>query len=147
MGTDAERLFACVSRVRNLLFRHAGVPVRAAGLTLTQFEVLEALSAHGPLSVGQVERAVFGTPGNVPVVIAHLERDGLVSRSRSPEDGRVCVVALTEEGRARVEALYPEVVASLARDLAPLTPQEQGEVTRLLRKVLKAAGAAGEEQT
>lgn len=144
MATDGERVFAVVSRVRNLLFRHANGPIHAADLTVTQFEVLEALSAHGPLSVGQVSEAIFGTPGNVPVVIGNLVRDGLVSRRRSPEDGRVSIVELTPEGRKRIEVVYPQVVESLDRDLEPLAGDEKHEVMHLLRKVLSAAGAAGE---
>lgn len=142
MATDAERLFAAITRVRNVLFRHANGPIRAAGLTLTQFEVLEALSSHGPLSVGQVSEAIFGTPGNVPVVISNLVRDGLASRRRSEEDGRVTIVELTAAGRERIEALYPQVVESLGRDLEPLSREEKSEVMRLLHKVLDAASAA-----
>lgn len=142
MATEAERMFAAVSRVRNLLFRHAGVPVRAAGLTVTQFEVLEAISARGPLSVGEVAEAIFGTPGNVPVVIGNLERAGLVERRRSPDDGRVSIVGLTPEGARRVEGVYPQVVASIERDLAALSPEEVREVRRLLRKVTDAAEVA-----
>lgn len=141
MATDAERVFAVVSRVRNLLFRHANAPIHAAGLTVTQFEVLEALSAHGPLSVGQVSEAIFGTSGNVPVVISNLARDGLVTRRRSKTDGRVSIVELTSEGASRVEALYPQVVESLGRDLEPLSPEEKTQVMRLLRKVLEASKA------
>lgn len=141
MATDAERVFAAVSRVRNLLFRHANVPIHAAGLTVTQFEVLEALSSHGPLSVGQVSEAIFGTPGNVPVVVSNLVRDGLVTRHRSEKDGRVSIVELTPEGRERVEALYPRVVESLEGDLETLTTEEKAQVMGLLRKVLESSKA------
>lgn len=141
MATDAERVFAAVSRVRNLMFRNANGPVHAAGLTVTQFEVLEALSAHGPLSVGQITDAIFGTPGNVPVVVSNLVRDGLVTRRRSESDGRVRIVELTPEGARRIEALYPQVAESLGRDLEPLSAEEKAEVLRLLRKVLHASQA------
>lgn len=139
MPSDAELVFAAVSRVRNVLFRHANGPIRAAGLTVTQFEVLEALSAYGPLSVGEVSEAIFGTPGNVPVVISNLARDGLVSRRKSESDGRVNIVDLTPGGRERIEALYPRVLASIERDLEPLPKDEKREVVRLLHKVMKAA--------
>lgn len=135
MATEGEHVFAAVSRVRNVLFRHANGPIREAGLTLTQFEVLEALSYRGPLNVGQIREAIFGTPGNVPVVVSNLERDGLVSRRRSEKDGRVSIVELTDEGRARIEAVYPRVVDSIEADLAPLSESEKAEVTRLLKKV------------
>lgn len=143
MATDAERVFAAVSRMRNVFFRHANVPIRAAGLTVTQFEVLEALSAHGPLSVGEVSHAIFGTPGNVPVVVGNLERNGMVTRRKSETDGRVSIVELTPAGRTCIEGVYPKVVESLERDLAPLDDQERRQVMRLLRKALRAADAAG----
>lgn len=142
MATEGELVFAAVSRVRNVLFRHANGPIHAAGLTVTQFEVLEALSAHGPLSVGQIVEAIYGTPGNVPVVVSNLARDGLVLRRRSEADGRVSIVELTEEGQERIEALYPQVVDSLERDLQLLSSKEKHQVVHLLRKVMKAADAA-----
>lgn len=143
MATDAEKVFAAVSRMRNVFFRHANVPIRAAGLTVTQFEVLEALSAHGPLSVGDVSEVIFGTPGNVPVVIGNLERNGMVTRRKSEADGRVSIVELTQEGRACIEGVYPKVVESLERDLEPLDGRERQQIVRLSRKVLHAADALG----
>lgn len=143
MATDTERLFVVVSRVRNVLFRHAGAPVRQSGLTVTQFEVLEALDAHGPLTVGQVSEAIFGTPGNVPVVINNLARDGLVRRRKSKSDGRVSIVELTPEGAARVAKVYPRVVQSLDADLKVLSPAEKDQVRRLLAKALENPGEKG----
>jgi MarR family 2-MHQ and catechol resistance regulon transcriptional repressor len=142
MATEAETVFAMASRVRNIMFRHANGPIRAEGLTVTQFEVLEALSFHGPLSVGQVREAIFGTPGNVPVVVRNLERDGLIVRRRSEKDGRVSILELTPEGKQRVERVYPQVVASIEHDLAPLTAHEKHEVVRAFRKVADAASVA-----
>lgn len=144
MATEGEHVFAAVSRTRNLLFRDAGTPIRAHGLTTTQFEVLEALSAHGPLSVGQIVETVFGTPGNIPVVVRNLERAGLVTRRRSQADGRVTIVELTDLGRARIEETYPDVVASIERDLEPLSADEKRQVIRLLHKAYGAAGTAAE---
>lgn len=142
MASDDEYVFATIARTRDLLFRHATPAVRSAGLTVSQFEVLEALSSQGPLTVGGIREAVFGTKGTIPLVVKNLERDGLVSRSADPDDGRVSIISLTEEGRRRVETAYPEVVSSIGRDLAPLSEHEKDQLIRMLHKVESAARAA-----
>lgn len=142
MAADEEYLFAALARVRALLFRHAESVVRARGLTLGQFEVLEALASHGPLSVGAIREAVFGTKGTIPLVVKNLERAGLVRKDPSSTDGRVSIVSLTDEGRQLAERAYPEVVASIRRDLSCLNPEEKDLLLRLLHRIENAANAA-----
>ncbi len=66
-----------------------------SGLTLTQFAVLEALYHLGPMSLSEIAGKVLTTGGNLTMVAGNLERDGLVKRQKSPEDGRVQILVLT----------------------------------------------------
>ena len=61
-----------LSRVTNDLQRQVGVLCGQHDLTQTQFAILEALYSKGDLLVGEIQRLILSTPGNVPFVINNL---------------------------------------------------------------------------
>ncbi len=92
------------------------------GVTPPQFTVLTMLGAYPGLSGADLARAAFVTPQTVSVILANLERAGLVGRRAHEVHGRIRPAALTDAGRdllararARVQALDP----GLRSDLSP----------------------------
>src|SRR4026208_2355867 len=69
------------------------------GVTPAQLGVLEALLHLGPLSAGELGRALLRSNPNVSLLLDNLERDQLVRRERSDPDRRVVTVSLTAQGR------------------------------------------------
>jgi MarR family transcriptional regulator, 2-MHQ and catechol-resistance regulon repressor len=138
-GTDDERraldvyikLARAVASVDGVINR----PLADAGLTTSQFGVLEALWHLGPLGHGEIGRKILKSSGNVTTVIDNLCRVGLVTRESDVADRRVRKVALTPEGRAVVERVLPEHVRRVARAFSCLTPAEQEALGTLLRRV------------
>jgi MarR family 2-MHQ and catechol resistance regulon transcriptional repressor len=104
-------------------------------LTESQFGVLDALYHRGALSPGQLSAKLFRSSSNLTTVIANLERDGLVRRTRDPHDGRAHVVSLTARGRRLIQRLIPTHVERVARAMSALSPREQEELARLCRKL------------
>jgi len=104
-------------------------------LTESQFSVLDALHHLGALSPGQLSAKLFKSSSNLTTVIANLERDGLVRRTRDPRDGRAHVVNLTPRGRRLIQRLIPTHVERVARAMSALSPREQEELGRLCRKL------------
>ncbi len=104
-------------------------------LTESQFGVLDALYHLGPLSPGQLSTKLFRSSSNLTTVIANMERDGLVRRTRDPDDGRAHVVNLTARGRRLIQRLIPTHVERVARAMSALSPHEQEELGRLCRKL------------
>ncbi len=113
-------------------------PIIEAGLTPTQFGVLEALYYLGPLMPSELAEKNLKSRNNLTLVIANLERDGLVRRESHERDRRSQIVHLTHEGRARIEAAMPLFVKQLVRETSVLTPEEQEQLSALLRKLGKA---------
>jgi MarR family transcriptional regulator, 2-MHQ and catechol-resistance regulon repressor len=111
---------------------------RAESLTESQFGVLDALYHLGALSPGQLSAKLFRSSSNLTTVIANLERDGLVRRTRDPNDGRAHVVSLTTRGRRLIQRLIPTHVERVARAMSALSPHEQEELGRLCRKLGRA---------
>lgn len=72
-------------------------------LTHAHIRSLHALS-DGPMTAGQLARSAELNPASVTAMLDHLEQAGIVERTRSTTDRRVCNVALTETGRELLSA-------------------------------------------
>lgn len=114
--------------------RTAG-PIIAAGLSPSQFGVLETLYHLGPLMVSQLADKHLKSRNNFTVVVDNLEKQGLVRRERSHEDRRAVWVHLTETGQERIERIIPEHACAVARDMEVLTDEEQEQLGTLLRRL------------
>ncbi len=70
------------------------------GLTYPQYLVLVALWSGGGQTVGQIGQRLGLESNTLTPLVKRLEKNGLVTRSRDPEDERRVLVALTPEGEA-----------------------------------------------
>jgi MarR family 2-MHQ and catechol resistance regulon transcriptional repressor len=127
------RLVRAANTARACAARHLG----NSGMTLTQFAVLEALFHLGPMSLSEIAEKVLTTGGNVTMVAGNLERDGLVRRQRSPQDGRVQIAALTTKGKALMQRVFPVHAAGIAEFMTALNERELGQLGNLCRKLGK----------
>jgi len=137
------RLVRAANTARACAARHLG----DSGLTLTQFAVLEAVFHLGPMSLTEIAEKVLTTGGNLTMVAGNLERDGMVRRQKSPQDGRVQIVALTAKGKALMRRVFPVHAAGIAEFMATLDERELGQLGDLCRKlgtqVLSAEAGSG----
>ena len=107
----------------------------AGQLTITQFGVLEALYHRGPLCAGELATKILKSAGNLTLVLANLERDGLISRERDSADARRWIIQLTAVGRKRIASLFPQIAAAITADFVRLTPAEQAMLGELCKKL------------
>ena len=108
-------------------------------LTPNQLGVLEALLHLGPLTQRDIGRKILTSPGNLTDVIDKLERRKLVHRTICPEDRRSVRVALTEEGRMLIEAVFPLHAADIHQAMSPLSLDELMILNHLLRRLGQGA--------
>ncbi|MGC4938183.1 MarR family winged helix-turn-helix transcriptional regulator [Kribbella sp. DT2] len=76
--------------------------LRPLGLTFAQVPVLAALGEGDALSQKQLVAVARIEQPSMAQLLARMERDGLIRRSPSPDDGRVSLISLTESGLAEV---------------------------------------------
>jgi MarR family 2-MHQ and catechol resistance regulon transcriptional repressor len=142
-GTKEEiralNAFITLSRAADSVTGRTQAAISAAGLTESQFGVLEALYHLGPLCAAELAEKVLRSRGNLTLVIANLERDGLAARVTRAEDRRYRTVALTAKGRKRVKTALPRHVRLVVETMGALAPGEQDELRRLCRKLGMAA--------
>ncbi len=107
----------------------------AAGLTISQFGVLEALYHKGPLCQRDVAAKILKSTGNITLVIDNLEKSGLVRRVRDVEDRRYLTVHLTDEGTALIARVFGDVATAIVAEMASLTAQEQKTLGILCKRL------------
>jgi len=123
------------------ILRGLSHPVRHAEITPEQYWLLRLLSRAGPLNIGEVASQLGIAMSSATSACKRLEKAGLLTRARQAEDERVVQVALTEQGRARIETWKQRKREALTQLLSVLDQHEQEELQRMLERVLEAAGA------
>jgi DNA-binding MarR family transcriptional regulator len=97
--------------------------------------------AEGPLSQSAIADRLFVTGASVSSLVDTLERTGLVRRTRSTNDRRVVLVALTDAAYPVIDAYLAEVTTLHAHEFAVLDEQERETFVRLLAKVASSVEA------
>jgi DNA-binding MarR family transcriptional regulator len=130
----AAELRIAVTRTARRLRQETGLD-----LTGTQIAALAGLDVHGPQTPSELAARERIQRPTATRMIARLEERGLVVRTRDPEDGRVSVIALTDEGRRIVHEQRHRKTAFFARRLQELQPAERElleHAARLLERML-----------
>ena len=109
LATDLEQIIR--------LFRSLSPP---SGLSMTAAATLASIERLGPQRLTVLAAREGVTQPAMTQLISRLEESGLVRREASPEDGRVVLVVITDEGRA-----------TLARRRAVRTERLTGIITQL----------------
>lgn len=128
------RLRAHISRAHEAVFqRH--------GLNSASFDLLATLRRSGSpfrLSPSELLETMMITSGTMTNRIDQLEKQGLVERMPHPEDRRALLVALTEKGRAVIDAAVTDHVANQHRLIETLTAEDRTALDGLVRQFLTA---------
>src|SRR6056297_1940146 len=126
--------------MQNAAFSKAPVPEE---ISMTQFEVLEALLHREPLTQAEVGRKILKTKGNISYTIDKLAERGYVQRRVRDEDRRERLIELTSAGRKLISDYFPHLARSFA--LASLELEELE--LELLARLAKRLGHGAEKQT
>ena len=105
------------------------------GLTQTQFAALAKLHEVGPGSQNHLGRLIYLDAATIKGVVDRLHLRGFVTALNDPKDRRRRAVALTDRGRQVTEAAMRVAAEITAATLAPLTADEQRQISKLLRKL------------
>lgn len=140
---DHMTAITSVMRVQQLLLARVEDVLKPYSLTFAAFEALRllAFTRHGSLPMGKMGERLMVHPASVTNAIRKLESRGLVERRLSPDDRRVVLATITEEGRA-VAAEATDALNQADFGLAGLTREQAAAVTVTLRLLRTTAGDA-----
>lgn len=109
--------------------------IKKAGVTVSQFAVLELLYHKGDMRVCEITNKVLSTAGNMTVVIDNLVKDGMVKRTIDPSDRRVNLISLSEKGRKLITDNFLDHVENINEIFSVLTNDEKEILICLLKKL------------
>lgn len=96
--------------------------------------VLMALADQEPMAIHELVRSIARDKAQVTRLLQTLGTKGLVEKSQSLVDGRVCVIQLTPQGRETVARLRHALAETIDELLRPLDGQERATLKALLGK-------------
>ena len=103
------------------------------GITPVQFAALQSVANTPGLDQRTLARSIGLDTSTIAAVIDRLEARGLMLRSASPDDRRVRLLSLTNDGVAALAAVVPAMQRAQERILAPLPQADRQEFMRMLR--------------
>lgn len=100
--------------------------------------MLMALADLEPVAIHELVRSVARDKAQVTRLLQTLGTKGLIHRSQSPNDGRVCILQLTPKGRDTVNGLKGALAETIDGLMDPLTRPERETLKSLLKKAFDA---------
>lgn len=108
-------------------------------LTLTQLSTMGTLARLGPLPLGELAAAERVQPPSMTRIVSGLEERGLVVREADPNDRRLVIVRLADEGKALLAADRRRRDAWLNHRLRELSPDERAVLRQAVPVLEKLA--------
>nr|WP_203665541.1 MarR family transcriptional regulator [Streptomyces parvus] len=137
LDTGPMEIIGRINRCAALLQQAEDAPLRSAGLTRAEFDLLGAVRrTDRELTPGELARETFSSGAAVTKRLRALQDRALVERRGDDRDRRVAHVRLTDEGRALVDRLLPEQLAYERSVLAGLDLPGRDELASRLSELL-----------
>lgn len=137
IDTAPMEIIGRINRCAALLQQAEDAPLRDAGLTRAEFDLLGTLRRTGrELTPGDLARETFSSGAAVTKRLKQLQERGLVARRGDTRDRRVSHLSLTDEGRTLVDAVLPRQLAYEAAVLSGIRGGKDSELAVLLGDLL-----------
>jgi len=115
----------------------------ASGLSAARLSALSVLVYGGACAIGELAAAEQVSAPTMTRLVAGMEADGVVRRSRDRRDGRSVRVSATARGRRILEAGRRRRVERLARLLSGLSAREVAGLNETIEVLESVLGARG----
>lgn len=140
-AADGMALMTSVVRAQQLVHERVESVLRPHDLTFARFEILRllAFSRRREMPMSRLGSLLQVHATSVTSAVARLEKQGLVERRQSPDDGRVVLASLTTKGGAVVEYATKDLNAQVFSSPG-LAEAEVRQATALLSSLRAAHG-------
>lgn len=113
--------------------------VEAAGLTVSEWRILAALSGVKQRTVGELTAIVLAKQPTVTKMLLRMEADGLLTRTACTQDKRQAWVSLTPQGKKRVTPLLKKAALHEQQVLKLLGHTNSASLKTILQKLVVKA--------
>lgn len=147
--TPERRAVVSVVRGFGAIQRQMSPHYARFGLTPAQFQMLTVINRLQSEKITQrrLGQQMYVSFPNVTVMLARLERDGLIERTVNQEDRRERFVSITKKGRKLLERIWKEQPAQLERVMAGLNNDERLQLAQLLNKMINGQSSRTDEES
>ncbi len=130
-----------VMRVQQILLARIEGTLQPYGLTFAAYEALQllAFTRSGSMPMGKMGERLMVHPASVTNAIRRLEQRRFVQRHMSPDDRRVVLATITQQGRT-VAHQATEALNQANFGLQALSRDDTADLTTMLRKVRIGVG-------
>ncbi|CAH2602538.1 MarR family transcriptional regulator [Rhodovastum atsumiense] len=111
-------------------------------VTPPQFAVMTMVNAYPGISNADIARLALLTPQTVSVIVANLQRGGIVQRVPHDVHGRILRIALTPSGQALLQQCRTRVQALEDELSGGLSEADQGVIRKWLAGIARGDGLA-----
>jgi DNA-binding MarR family transcriptional regulator len=148
-GSDEDREVEAAEQGLSALFMKAHFysrrvfdeAMRPHGVSGPQAGVLNRIYKHPGISGIEISRQMFTTPQAVQIMLATLERLGLIERRPDPNNGRVVQAFLSDEGMSVILACRAAAIAVDRKLREGFNEEERTQLVNLLERFLDQAVA------
>ncbi len=133
--TPEEQVIASLRRIIRAVDLHSRKLMESSGLTGPQLAALQEINRQGPISAGNVARAIHLSQGTVTGILTRLEARGLVTRERSETDRRATVISITSSGEAVLSRAPSLLQENFLQRLEGLESWERSQILATLQRV------------
>jgi len=117
----------------------------AIGLTAARMSALSVVVFAGPVTIGQLADAEQVSGPTITRLLAGMERDGLLTRTRDTGDRRVVWIKASPKGTRLLQEGRRRRIAALADDLASLDPADLAllaKAAELIERIARGAASS-----
>ncbi|MET8689128.1 MarR family transcriptional regulator [Streptomyces sp. NPDC004732] len=147
LTADEERAWRAYRRMTTAIHANTVQDLAELGLSEADYEVLSTLSEHadGTRALRDQAEKMQWSRSRLSRHATRMEARGLIRRAPDPDDGRGCLLTLTDEGRATLHEAAPAHLASVRRHfIDQLDAQDLVALNRIAEKVGAAGGEGGD---
>ncbi len=124
-----------LTRLDRVLYRRVGPEL--LGLKLKEFVALTYLRESTRATQQRLAKTLMMDANNCVILLNGLEENGLIERTRDPEDRRRHIVAMTAKGHRALEKAERQLETVEDDVLGNLNQDERDELRELLAKALE----------
>jgi len=117
--------------------------VKAYGLNVTEFGIMEALFHKGRMNIKSLLEKVLITNSSMSYVIEQLIQKQYVIKQQAFEDKRSYEIELTEAGKLLMEKAFVKHRKHMRSIIEVLTQEEEESLRLMLKKIGKRANEYG----
>lgn len=135
--TVQEEAILALMRTADQLAGSSNAALRAANLSLSQYNVLRILRGAGVegLACGEISERMIRRDPDLTRLLDRLETRGLVSRARGTTDRRVVRASITEPGLALLASLDEPVETAVRETLAHVPEARLQTLLEILEEI------------